>query len=363
MSFASTMPAPERAGSTPGSGPWIYSRNFDLILLTFSGVIVFLPYLSFAGMRRLGVTAGTASLLVGLGVTLLIGGPHMYSTYLRTALDPRFRTGRRWIVYLPLVVIPALVVLGSLYAFVLLLTFFFLWASIHVTHQAQYISETYRRRAGQQVTPVDRWLDGAVILAALYTVAMYKFVDGRFILASSQLLFPPFLKHRAVAVAFTVGFAALLALYVAKTIREYRRRQVSVPWLLFVGSTVLLAFVVPIFRNLDVAFQGFNTWHSLQYLALTWLILGRQAQRGEIGNGFVRHLAGKQRTARFYGAMVGTTLLSGGLYLVLWKVAGFPQERSYFLVVLTFLLIHYFYDHFLFREFSPFEEQATAQAA
>ena len=49
----------------------------------------------------------------------------MYSTYLRTAMEPRFR--RRWgfLAYLPLVLIPTLVVLGSMYAFILLLTGFF----------------------------------------------------------------------------------------------------------------------------------------------------------------------------------------------------------------------------------------------
>jgi len=60
--------------------------------------------------------------------------------------------------------IPTLVVLGSMYAFILLLTGFFLWASLHVTHQAQFISETYRMRAGGPVRALDRWLDGAVIL-------------------------------------------------------------------------------------------------------------------------------------------------------------------------------------------------------
>ena len=54
--------------------------------------------------------------------------------------------------YLPLVVIPTLVILGSVYAFILLLTGFFLWASLHVTHQAQYISETYRMR-GRRADP------------------------------------------------------------------------------------------------------------------------------------------------------------------------------------------------------------------
>ena len=66
---------------------------------------------------------------------------------------------------------------------------------MHVTQQAQFISETYRRKITPRVSNFDRLLDGAVILGALYTVAMYKFVDGRFTMGSSALLFPDFLKH------------------------------------------------------------------------------------------------------------------------------------------------------------------------
>ncbi len=132
---------------------------------------------------------------MGLSVTILVGGPHMYSTYLRTALEPRFR--KRWgiLAYLPLVLIPTLVIIGSVYSFILLLTGFFLWASLHVTHQAQFISETYRMRKGGPIRAIDRWLDGAVILGALYLMAMYKFVEDRFALGDAVLFFPHFLKH------------------------------------------------------------------------------------------------------------------------------------------------------------------------
>ena len=133
----------------------------------------------------------------------------MYSTYLRTALEPRFRERYGWLTYVPLAVIPVLVVIGSFYSFLFLLTGFFLWASLHVTHQAQYISETYRRKVVAKVSALDRFLDGAVILGALYTVAMYKFVTGRFTMGSSTLLFPDFLKHLWVARAFTAGFATM----------------------------------------------------------------------------------------------------------------------------------------------------------
>jgi hypothetical protein len=338
---------------------WIYNRKFDLVFLTLSGALVFLPYLSYGLLQRLGASPGTASLIIGLAVTLLVGGPHMYSTYLRTALEPRFRARYGVLAFLPMLVIPALVILGALHAFLLLLTFFFFWASIHVTHQAQWISETYRRKAAGKVSPLDRLLDGAVILGALYTVAMYKFVEGRFELGSNALLFPEFLRHRIVAVAFTVGFAALFLFYVVRTLGEIRRGEASVPRLLFMAFTVGLAFVIPLFDNLDVAFQGFNTWHSLQYLALTWFILSRNAAHGEIGNPVTQQLAGTRKTGRFYAAMVGATLVSGGVYLLLWKGFGFPQDKSYYVVVLSFLLIHYFYDHFLFRDFAPLEERSV----
>ncbi len=350
-----------RSNASPpsGEGLWIRSRKFDLLFLTASGILVFLPYLSYGALQRLGASTATAGLIVGLAVTLLVGGPHMYSTYLRTALEPRFRQRYGWLAYAPLVVIPALVIIGSFYAFLVLLTAFFFWASVHVTHQAQWIAETYRRKVSAQVSTLDRFLDGAVILGALYTVAMYKFVTGRFTMGSSTLLFPGFLKHLWVAQAFTVGFAALFLYYVLRAAGEIRRGETSWPRLLFMASTVALAFIIPLFNNLDVAFQGFNTWHSLQYLALTWFILTRQADRGEIGSGFVKRLSGVSKTRTFYAAMIGATLISGGVYLLLWKGLGMPQDRSYYVVVLSFLLCHYFYDHFLFRDFAPLQEPAA----
>ena len=76
-----------------------------------------------------------------------------------------------------------------------------------------------------------------------------------------------------------------------------------------------------------------------------------------------RKLAGVEHTGAFYATMIGATLFSGAIYLLIWKGLGFPQDKSYYVVVLTFLLIHYFYDHFLFREFGTVEVGADARAA
>jgi hypothetical protein len=215
---------------------WIRDKRFDLLFLTLSGALVFFPYLTYGLLQSLGVSEATSSLIAGLSVTVLVGGPHMYSTYLRTAFERRFRSRHGLIAYLPLLVIPTLVVLGAIHNFILLLTGFFLWASLHVTHQAQYISETYRMRAGAPTRSIDRWLDGGVILGVLYMMAM---------------------------------------------------------------------------------------WHSLQYFALTWFILGREAAEGRISNRFVATIASGTTPARFYGAMIGATASAGVIYQFLWKALHF----------------------------------------
>ena len=330
--------------------PWLKSRGFDLGFLTLSAVLVFFPYAGYGLLQRAGISVATASLVVGLSVTVLVGGPHMYSTYLRTALEPSFRHRFGWFAYLPLVLIPALVILGSVYAFPVLLTAFFFWASIHVTHQAQYISEAYRRKT-QSVSRLDRFLDGAVILGSLYTMAMFKFVRGEFVIGSRPLLFPRILRQDWVPYVFAAGFAALLTFYVGRTIAEVRAGVARWPRVLFMALTIAMAFVVPLFDNLDVSFQGFNTWHSLQYLALTWFILDQRASREQIGSEFVKKISGKAKTWRYYLAMIGFTLSAGVIYLFLWKGLGFPQDQCYYVVVLSFLLIHYFYDHILFGDF------------
>src|SRR5438309_627763 len=109
----SSMAVSHASVGTPSDDIWIYNRKFDLVFLTLSGALVFLPYLSYGLLQRLGASTATASLIIGLAVTLLVGGPHMYSTYLRTALEPRFRARYGFLAYLPMLVIPVLVIPGA----------------------------------------------------------------------------------------------------------------------------------------------------------------------------------------------------------------------------------------------------------
>src|SRR5690606_38917003 len=77
---------------------------------------------------------------------------------------------------------------------------------------------------------------------------------------------------------FSVAFIAFLI----KTTIEYRRGYINWPKTMFILLTVIVAFTVPALPNLDTAFQGMNTWHSLQYLAITFYIIRLRQQTGEL---------------------------------------------------------------------------------
>src|SRR5205814_49850 len=102
--------------------------------------------------------------------------------------------------------------------------------------------------------------------------------------------------------------------------------------------------------QLDVSFQGMNAWHSCQYLAIVWLVNKLRKQRGLISSSTVRGISGSEHTVRFYLTLVGITAASGVLILVLDAVTSLSLTQCYYIVVLGGLLIHYYFDTFLFTQ-------------
>lgn len=333
------MSARADALSAPAT-PWISSARWDLTWLSFSALIVAVPPLVHS-YWKVGATG------VDLLVTLMIGGPHMYATFLKTVFEPGFRRVHPAITWAPLVVIPTLVVSGAAFAFPWLLTFFFTWASIHVCDQASYIASLYRQKTGAPAW-WERFFDFAVIMSALYSYAMYRHVEGSFTIGDHTLWFPPFLKHLWVAHAVAVVSAALIAAWVVRTWNQRREGKVGGPYLLFMTLTIGVAFLVPHLGELSVSFQGFNAWHSFQYLGLTFLLLNRANEAGNVTSGFVRQMARPGAFLKYYGWNVVLTLGASAVVAVLVWGLRLPLEQCYYAVVLSFLLVHYAHDHVLF---------------
>ena len=69
--------------------------------------------------------------------------------------------------------------------------------------------------------------------------------------------------------------------------REHREGRLHFAKTLLIVIASVLFFLTPMLANLDVAFQGLNTWHSFQYLALVLYLNRYRAASGMIGSPFV----------------------------------------------------------------------------
>ncbi len=328
----------------PTSSPWISNPRWDLIVLSFSAILVAVPPL----VHSLGkTTAGGVDILI----TLLVGGPHMYATFLKTVFEPNFRKLHPALTFAPVVIIPLLVISGAIFAFQALLTFFFTWASMHVCDQASYIAYLYREKGGA-AKPWQRGLDVSVILFSLYSYAMYRHVAGTFQIGDTTLWFPSFLKHAWFANSFAVVTAGLIAAWVVYTLNQLRRGEVGGPYVFFMSLTVGVALLVPRLPELSISFQGFNAWHSFQYLGLTYLIL--QQDNTIAKESLAKKLAKPGKFFRYYGWNILLTTGATLIIVLLTIVLKLPAEPSYYAVVLSFLLVHYAHDHVLFAFGSGF---------
>lgn len=352
---------------------WLRSRNWDLTFITLSVVLVAVPYIGYLALLNfqaftaplanlMGASADSISRnLVNGVVALLVGGPHMYATWTRTALDTDFREKHTRLVWSSLI-IPVVVITLALLNLTLLLTIFFFWASIHVLHQIIYITDLYNHKKQVRLSLISRLADYGVILTALYPIAAWKIAAGQFAIGPNNL-------SEVVGSIVPLGpwmvwlaggaFGIALVAWLTTTTMAWRRGELHVPKTVFVGLTVLASFFVPALGNLDTAFQGMNVWHSLQYLALTWMLNNIRQGRGELTrSGFVSRLSEDGSARRYYlfniGLTIADVMLAGVIFLILRFALNqpfdFAFDRAYYIAVLSFLWIHYYFDHYLFSK-------------
>lgn len=375
MGVTTATLAPQSA-SQPHTTFWLRSRNWDLLFITLSVVLVPLPYLVYLFLRdQFAIADDVARNAVNGFVAIAIGGPHMMSTFLRTGLDNSFR--RRYPMLIrSSIIIPIVVVSLAFLNLTLLLTVFFFWASIHVLHQVTYIVELYNHkehhtvRQGSAVSPMARLIDYAIILTCLFPMAAYKISQGSFDIGVNDLtrVIPDFFQQQWFFIAMTAVFSMALVAFIAKTIREIRGGYVNWPKTIFLTLTVAVAFTMPMLPNLDTAFQGLNTWHSFQYLALTFYIIKLREKMGQLDQTAPLVAQASRRSEDSRGLYALSAMLLGGsaaVFVVVYAIASLVQPNgiaaadlgnwrfdvAYYTAILSFLWIHYYHDHFLFTDF------------
>jgi hypothetical protein len=359
--------------SNSSAALWLRSRNWDLMFITLSVIFVPLPYLVYLLAVRLGVNDDVSRNVVNGFVAIAIGGPHMMSTFLRTGLDKDFKK-RYPMLIRSSVIIPIVVVSLAFLNLHLLLTIFFFWAATHVLHQVTYIVELYRHKEHtfvrkSAVTLQARVIDYAVIATCLFPFAALKISQGSFVVGVNDLtsIVPDLFQHQWFFILMSFAFGAALLAFLGKTYIEWRGGYVNWPKTIFILLTVAVAFTMPALPNLDTAFQGLNTWHSFQYLALTFYIIKIRQSYGKLNENaplVAKFSKGKDSRGLF---ALCTMMLVGSVvvFVIVYAVAGIIKpgieanlhfDIAYYTAILSFLWIHYYHDHFLFTNFEALDE-------
>ena len=138
---------------------WLHDKRWDRIFIIGGAVLVPIPIILYYVLGSLGVAVGAREDIVTAVVMILVGGPHVFATYTRTVLNPRFRREDRALFIGAFVV--ASIVIGSVVASAFfdlrilgrppiqfVLTFFFFWAGVHVLPQNSYFAACYEIRTG-----------------------------------------------------------------------------------------------------------------------------------------------------------------------------------------------------------------------
>jgi hypothetical protein len=327
---------------------WIYKASWDLPLIIFSAVLVPLPLLVAWLAGRTGwLDAGKTVDLINITVALLIGGPHLFSTITFTFLDGRFRSRHKPYIAIACV-LPAIVVFLGVYYYTVLITLFFTWASLHVLHQIIYLTDCYRSRSSHTELKWSRLVDYGLVMTALYPVGIYKMSQRLFQVGGVVLPYPDFLRIFNLPVLAGIVFGIFLVAWIAKTAVEFQKGRLSKPKTLLISLTTVVSFCLPLGSNLDVLFQGYNAWHSFQYLFLLWLINRLRDQRGEIENPLVKWIVRQPGMTVYYLCFLAATGVIVLVTMLVRATTTLRPDQSYFVVVLSVLLMHYYFDHFLF---------------
>lgn len=382
----SVSAAPMPTQSIDQTSFWLRDKRWDLMFITASVIFVPLPYIVYLLLSNGGMDQDVARNLVNAFVGIAIGGPHMMSTFLRTGLDTNFKQ-RYPMLLRSSIIIPVVVVSLAFLNLTLLLTVFFFWAALHVLHQVTYIVELYNHKESHlvrksAVTWYARLVDYAVILTCLFPLAAFKISQGAFEIGTNDLtaVIPDFFQAEWFFYAMAGVFGVALTAYLVKTYQEYRGGYINWPKTVFITFTVAVAFTMPALDNLDTAFQGLNTWHSFQYLAITFYIIKIREQHGKLDGTapLVKRFAQATKDSRgLY--LLSTIMLVGSLviFAVVFMLAHIitpnpallnqriPYENAlmnwrfdvaYYTAILSFLWIHYYHDHFLFTDFEVLED-------
>jgi hypothetical protein len=351
------MPPPDTATPAlafdPRTDPrWIRDFLFDGVFFLGSTVLVFLVAQVFSvkggGTNVLQVTGAAEAL--NLVVPVLLGGPHIFFSLVRTYMDVDFKREHRNL----LRVGPHVIAFSILYfvfqgRFDVIVNVVLYSAVFHGAAQLAHIGLRYRQKAGRPAwDPAGKAFLVATMIGPLYFVTGAVH-DREFLFVGQriwQALAPTWLLWASGGVALVAG-----AYWLADAV-NHRLSGGRVNWregAILAASWGAFWFLTTL-DELDVTFQAYNAWHSVQALGILWFGMNQKWRSGKI--------RGPRQSSFCRDGAFGRTYLWGvafsvaiGFLVVLYGNFDFGDltaSSGYYMFAVTVLLNHHLMDYWVF---------------
>ena len=256
---------------SPAPG-WLRGLSFDMQFIVGIAAIALLSGAVVVMEPRLFLPI----LLVDLW---LLGYHHVISTYTRLCFDRESFSAHRFHLFvLPPIVLAAVFALAAGFGLWMLVTVYLYWQWFHYTRQSWGVSQVYRRKAGDLISPDERIGQVAFYLLPLWGILYRSHQDpGTFLGMELRVLPVP-----EIAVHLT-GIAALATLgwWLATRVAMWRRGRLPVAHTIYMLSHfVIFAFAYLIIESIDAGWLVVNVWHNAQYIVFVWLFNNNRFKEG-----------------------------------------------------------------------------------
>jgi hypothetical protein len=310
------------------------------------------------GTLTLGLACG--SLVIGqpylfLPIFLLngylLGYHHVVSTFTRLTFDSdSFRQHRFLVVWLPIIVLGAVVLLSALLGVWILATMYLYWQWWHYTRQSYGVSRIYARKAG--IGP-DR-----VTTAMIYAVPVWGILyrsyqaPGKYLFAEVKVIPVPFWLV-AVAGVFAL---TVTALWVSRQLVLLSRRELPVAHTAYLLSH-LTGFTVAylLIENINYGWLVLNVWHNSQYILTVWMFNNsRFNNEANAKHRFLFHLSQKKNVVYYFGVclLISTVFYSLISSALSWASVGIGAAAALPLIPIVYQSInfhHYLVDAVIWK--------------
>ncbi len=344
-----TMPS---AASQPIATTWLRGARFDLTLIGGTAAIALLS--------GAVVVARPDLFVIVLFLDLwLLGYQHVVATFTRIAFDAdSFRKHRFLVTGLPLIVVPAVFLIGMTAGAVVITTVYFYWQAFHYTRQSYGIARAYARKQGNASL-----LRPKLDLALLYGLPLWGVLHRSHQDSAKFLGLDIFFVPVPSVVSQAAGVVAigLIAWWLVTHVHQMRQGSFTASYSLYMASHVAIfvsGYVLT--KNVDHGWLIVNVWHNAQYLLFVWLFNNKTfGSAPEQDDRLISALSRRENAVRYFIVPFALSTVS---YAGLYALAALPPLETIaflFLISQAINFHHYLVDGVIWKRRRPAQAPAA----